>query len=376
MRCSASTGLFLITAIYLGHVPASLAQPAAPERMSPATPPGAPTPATRPPGLGAPPTAVEATRKTTAIKGPKAKAARLSREAIEAWNAYEYVNALDKLNRAYKLYPDHNLLFNIGLVNQSLGRYVVALEAFERFLKRAQGPAYETAIQKARDRLQALSKKTAIVVVRVFHRGALVTLDRQDLGKGPLTVHQRVMPGIHLLVVSQRGFVTRRARFGISAGRTRTLSVQLTRLPPNIIRTKLGRRFPRWLPWTILGAGALVAAIGAPVMWKAKEDLESLDRQIQDASDASGGHPVSLTAKMKDLRTRAGVAFGFSVAFYTIGALGTVSGVVLAILNRPRALSPETPKAPSNPSSGGDRRVMVLPYFGPHGGGAAVTFTW
>jgi hypothetical protein len=110
------------------------------------------------------------------------------------------------------------------------------------------------------------------------------------------------------------------------------------------------------------------------VTWKADHDFDLLDQEITKLSEANGGQSVALTEDLRALRTRARLAYGFSIGLYSVGVIGIAAGLTMAILNRPRAEQPSTP----SPDAGSDTRLRVqfIPTLAPRGGGAAVQITW
>jgi hypothetical protein len=93
------------------------------------------------------------------------------------------------------------------------------------------------------------------------------------------------------------------------------------------------RPMPAWVPWSTLGAGLLMAGAGYFTLRDAQRDAEAFDDQLR-----AGLGPGQLAAPLADDPLLAGAhrkqAIGVSLAVG--GGAIAVTGVVLAILNRPR----------------------------------------
>lgn len=66
-----------------------------------------------------------------------AAADELSNEAVEAFGAKRYDEAIDLFNKAYEIDPNPNYLFNIGRVYEEKGDLKKAVEFYQRFVSQA-----------------------------------------------------------------------------------------------------------------------------------------------------------------------------------------------------------------------------------------------
>ena len=92
--------------------------------------------------------------------------------------------------------------------------------------------------------------------------GADVLLDDLLVGQTPLS--HVATPGMHTLEVAFRGRGGVKQEIALSPGKTRIVHVDLGRFAPVVANEPVsGRRVPRWLVWTALGAGAALCGAGA-----------------------------------------------------------------------------------------------------------------
>jgi tetratricopeptide (TPR) repeat protein len=116
--------------------------------------------------------------------------------ALAANNAQHLAEAAAEFQKAYELWPDYKVLYNIGRVRLALGQPVEVVDAFEAYL--VQGAKELTderreevkrALEEQRARIATISVQTAA--------GADVRLDGRLLGPAPLPGPLRLAAGRH-----------------------------------------------------------------------------------------------------------------------------------------------------------------------------------
>jgi hypothetical protein len=127
------------------------------------------------------------------------------------------------------------------------------------------------------------------------------------------------------------------------------------------------RRWDRWKPYAVIGAGVIVAAIGIPLQLKARSDFDAYDAGVAQECGDLGCAPGELSESTRNLESQAKLENRIAVTSFAIGGAVAATGVVLLILNRPRTVLPENlDLAPESPT------VTVVPVLSPDTAGVSV----
>lgn len=115
--------------------------------------------------------------------------------------------------------------------------------------------------------------------------------------------------------------------------------VAQTELVPTNERVVVTYRWPRWIPWSVLGGGVAIAGIGFLIRHSGSSQMDEYDRRVQETCSAMGcnlADPQTLDEKeLVELRDSA--ERRHSIGFVTMLAAGAVAltGGVLVLMNRP-----------------------------------------
>jgi hypothetical protein len=107
--------------------------------------------------------------------------------------------------------------------------------------------------------------KTGRVLIAASHPGAKVKVDGHPAGTVPVEIE--LTPGGHALEVWASGFRSSRRELLVAAGQSRSVTVELERLPPPAYR--------RWWFWTIGAAvaGGVAAGIAVPLSQRTEDAI-------------------------------------------------------------------------------------------------------
>jgi len=120
-------------------------------------------------------------------------------KGLAASTDQRFGEAVGEFERAYELWPDYHVLYNIGRVRVALGRPVEAVEAFEAYLGKGGGEIPADRRREVREAVAAELTHVATIAVRVSPDGAEVRLDGRLVGLAPLAASLRVAEGKHTL---------------------------------------------------------------------------------------------------------------------------------------------------------------------------------
>lgn len=289
----------------------------------------------------------------------EARAERLYEQGNEHFVQRDYTEALQKYQAAIELWDHPAIRFNMAECYVSLVQPLKAYENLELALAAGPEPLesqviYERGLE-LRGRLLAQLGRLTVTNVRT---GIRVTIDGQAVDPSDGQAVQVVLPGGHQVVASAEGFVTATTPVVLAPGEGREVAVDLEPLPPPLV-TK--RRWPRWMPWTVLGAGVGIAVAGFPLLLSASSDYDDYDRAVAAACSPPDRCPTEeLPPGTLDLRKSGDLKLISAQVLWAVGGAAVVTGAILLVLNRPRAVR--------------ERRVTVGATVGPRG--AALSGTW
>jgi hypothetical protein len=296
----------------------------------------------------------------------RARALRHFREGNRFFERSRYAEALTRYRTAVKAWDHPAIRYNMAVSQVHLDRPLRALSHLKQALRFGAGPLGPALYRRALTYRKLLRGRVARVRVICRQPGVRVTLDGKPLFTAPGEQRRVVLPGKHALVARKEGYLTlSRAPFFIPGRET----VVRVRLVPVQQAIRMQRRWRRWWPWATLGAGALVSALGVPLLLQARADLQDYDAEVK-AACPRGCQPGALRPAVTDLQDRARAENVAAFVAFGLGGAALVAGITLVILNQPRAVQVEPdPDTQGGAPSARRDRVQVLPAPLPGGGG-------
>jgi hypothetical protein len=254
------------------------------------------------------------------------EAKRLRDEGVRLVDRGELARGLADFERAYALYPSPNLLFNIGLVHERLGRIGEAVAAFEQFLAEATtAPPDARAFSTAR--LAELEPQVARLEIAVAPADASLLVDGRP-------VHVRrardlpVMPGAHEITATRVGYRAGATKVTVALGERQRVALTLAAAPlmpppPGVLADDSAtRRTRRRLRDAGLGVGSFGVAsvvVGA--------GLAALTASLEQRIN----HPKDGTPYDPSLVGRAQTSQSLEIACFTIGGAAVATAAVLLV---------------------------------------------
>ncbi|WP_437633757.1 hypothetical protein [Sorangium sp. So ce854] len=213
-----------------------------------------------------------------------------------------FTEARVKYEEALAAWEHPELRLYLARVLKSIGLPLLAYENLRLALRWGPGTLAPAKEQEARAAMRALMEhELAAIEIRCDEPGAAVLLDDKPWFIGPGTGRRMVTPGEHMVIVRRDGYSTVVKPILVVAGKA--ASGQLARRVDTVISQP---RWPAWIPWTVLGAGAALGVAGGGLMWSG----------AADRGDQGGGD----------------LAIGGLVA----GGATMITGTVLLLMNRPQ----------------------------------------
>lgn len=282
----------------------------------------------------------------------RAQAQRLFDEAVDKHLQLLRADALELYEQALALWDNPDIQWNLALLLGDLGEYLAAHQQLERAVRWGTALGDER-LREIRERMRVLeTQRLAHIEVVSDQPEADVRLDGQPWFRGAGSQRMLVAPGTHYVGATRPGYTPTTVSMAAAAGEQYRVTLRM--VPDHIIET---RRWSAWTPWSVVAAGAAVAAVGAGVEWEAHVQRGAAARAIADAcrkhNECPPQHPPE--------SDRAVLDHWIAIGAFAAGGTAIAVGVVLVWLNQPRAYHPEPTPSP----------VELVPTLSPNGAGVS-----
>jgi hypothetical protein len=290
----------------------------------------------------------------------------------------DYDGALHAFQQSYEIRASWKALNGMALVYQQQGKYVDAIDAYERLLRKFGPTLTEGQASTVKKRIGELEKRVVVLKLDVRQEGATVTVDGKEIAHGPWKGSVRLLPGEHVVVASLDGFRTLDRKVELAPGGDTALTIELEPEKVKVVvkekSVKLVRRFPTWLPVATMGAGVGLALVGGGMHVWAASDFNAFDDSVAKAAMMNPNPDGSLKPQTGDtsLKSSGEIKQGTAITLYVIGGAALATGAVMLYYNRPRAVIVDEKDAPPPAAP----HAMVAPWFAPGAAGATAAFTW
>jgi hypothetical protein len=246
----------------------------------------------------------------------------------------QHAAALAKYRDALRLWDHPAIRYNAAVALINLDQPLAAAAELDSALRFGDAPLGAETHKQALLYKKLLSGQLADLRVACDEPAAEVMLDGQQLFVAPGEKTLRLLPGPHSLVARKSGFLDDARALQLPPGRRTDEAMKLVSLAS--LPTHTVRRWTAWKPWALFGAGIVVAAVGIPLIVDAKHSFDRFDTEIA-TSCPNGCAPGALPTGAVEARDRALAENGASIAMFAVGGAVAAAGVVVLILNQPRA---------------------------------------
>lgn len=238
-----------------------------------------------------------------------------------------FVDAARSYKRALQYWNHPAIHYNLALALMNLDQPIEVHKHLQLAMSHGPEPLDSGRYEHARAYKALLEKQLAWVDVRCDAEGAVVTLNGQPLFTAPGRYQGLIRPGVHSIIALKDGFLPTEKRQPLMPGEKAEVELELY-TEDDVIRYR--RRWPAWMPWTLLGAGLAVTGGGGVLHWKARESFQDFDSRIEPTG-------TRLTDELSSLRRRGSTFQAGAIVGYSVGGAAAVTGAVLLYLNRQRA---------------------------------------
>ncbi len=198
----------------------------------PAKPPD--KPADKPPADKPPPTAgdieIDPAQPAAPVKDPKlakkvattaqqaaVKGDLLTRQKKPDEAKLSYEAAVTSYLKAIELGDDLNLYYDLGLVEDKLGKTAIAATHWRTVIKATAGVKPDV-LKKATTKFEEVSLKVATVMLVINVVGATISLENVEIAKSPLALPLILMPGTYTFQLAADGYQLKDVELKIEAG--------------------------------------------------------------------------------------------------------------------------------------------------------------
>lgn len=164
-----------------------------------------------------------------AAHAARAEAKRHFDKAVALYNDDDFDAALVEFETSYQIYPAPGLLYNIGLTQKILFRYVEAIASLNRYLEEARDVSAER-LAEVRQLIADMKSLLADVTLTISPSGAIVSIDGRTVGTAPIPPIPLVA-GHHLLELQAIDYQPLHKELIVVAGKPLALTFQLEALP-------------------------------------------------------------------------------------------------------------------------------------------------
>jgi hypothetical protein len=282
-------------------------------------------------------------------KHKQTQANALFAEANQLFAQQAHAPALDKYKAAVALW-DHPLIqFNMAVTLVRLDRILEAAEALDRALRfdAAPFPAPEQ-YQQALDYQKLVAGRVGTIGAECKQQGVAILLDGKPWFTCPGTQSTRVLAGEHVVVAEAKGMMTV-SRRSVVVGRGSSMAT--FELYPIDDVVKLEYPTPRWIPWTVAGAGAAIGLGGLGLWFAGQSAMDRFDARagmLCQPDGCSKGLDQNETERdLKRQRDNAKLEGSIGIGMMVAGGAIAIGGVVWAVINRPNRVLPSLEVAPT-----------------------------
>jgi hypothetical protein len=302
-------------------------------------------------------------------------------QGVMLYEEGKFAQAAVAFKRAYELKPSYKLWWNIAQVENELGHYSEALNAYTHYLEEGEGHVSQDRVDLVNEQIDRLRYRVGELAVECPINGATVYVDGRDRGLTPLKADLYVDIGEHEVEVRKAGKQLHREVVAVAGQQQVTVWVQVEAteaLPPGVgpepepepepapaEPAKDGG--PRIWTWVALGVGAAAGVTGGILGAKALSRKNSFmddcgDGQCYTSPECGSGWFYMSTAdggtcreddrdKIKNMALVADIMYG-------VAAAAVATGVVLFFIE---------------PGLGQSDEVAIVPTITEDGSGLVLT---
>jgi hypothetical protein len=171
-----------------------------------------------------------AAQQPAADEAGRAEAQRHFEQGVTLMQQENWETALLEFQRSLELYPTRNALFNLGMCQKALFRYVEAMATFQQFLDRYRDQADQEQLRTVAAAMQELRGLIGELLVNVNVPGAEILVDGLSVGTAPLAEAVEVSAGQRRIEARLDGYAPAQRLLPVTAGERLAVDLTLTEI--------------------------------------------------------------------------------------------------------------------------------------------------
>ncbi len=260
----------------------------------------------------------------------------LYKEGNEYFNKQQFKEALEKYAQALAIWDHPAIRYNAAVCLINLDKPVEAYEDLEAALRYGDLPLGNDIYKEGLNYQKLLAGRIAEVDVTTKIPDTKVTLDGQPVLDNSGTTARHVLSGDHQIVAEKPGYQTETKPIRVNGGDRVTIVIDLHPLEQ---QRELHRRFPKWVPWTVLGAGGAIALAGLPLLLGANSAFGRYDTGVS-ASCQAGCPPAPLPSEYASDLSHGKLLRALGYSAFGVGGALIASTFALMAINQPHLIAP------------------------------------
>ncbi|HUS27477.1 MAG TPA: hypothetical protein VMZ53_03180 [Kofleriaceae bacterium] len=275
------------------------------------------------------------------------KARALYEEGNTLFGQQALTGAYEKYKEAIKLWEHPLIRYNLAVTEIRLEKILDAAEDLEKALKWGDKPFKPELYQEAQNYQALIKGQVGYVEVTCDQGGARLLFDGKPWFDCPGTKKLRVLAGVHAIVGEKKDFLTQSTKIVVTGDKVEKANIKLLPLDTAVV---LKYPYRRWIPWTMTAVGLVVGAGGAGTWFLGKQQMDKFHDAyaVQCANGCEPGLTDPSHSSLAAQRDSAQLKGKIGIGMMGVGGAVAVTGIVLAIMNRPERVLPNVEVAPTS----------------------------
>ncbi len=278
----------------------------------------------------------------TVSKSDEDCALRAFHAGIDLYNNGLFLQAVQRYREALKCWDHPGIHYNLALALINLDQPVGVYEELNKAVMFGAEPlTNQDKFDHAKEYLKLVAGQLADIEVSCEKPGAKVAVDGKDVFVAPGSYKAKVRVGKHTFYGEKEGYNARVTAPFIGPGETFRIELKLYTAEE---LTRYRRRWDKtWMPYTVIGAGALVGLIGGGLELSASSTYKDLNTSVAKCNAPTQGCTVKDNQNLVDMRNSGDTKRTLGYVGYGVAGAAIATGALLAFLNRrtPYQIRPE-----------------------------------
>jgi hypothetical protein len=161
----------------------------------------------------------------------RAEARRHFEAGVALMSVENWEPALLEFERSLQILSTRSALFNLGMCQKGLFRYIEAMRTFQEYMDRYSAEATAQEMAQLNENMEVLQLLLGTIRVTVNVEGATVIVDGEEAGRSPLAEPVQVVSGRHTVSVQAEGYNPAEQEVVVTSGDNLVVAIDLTEIP-------------------------------------------------------------------------------------------------------------------------------------------------